>query len=224
MPELMRAVVELPWMSGLRGGNLNVALEHFICRYGVGLSHLWVFSAMKTPLHTHSGLPSNRKNALRHKLMLGVTGAMLGVFLQGCSANRQPSQGETSLANAAGLPAEQEKNDPIAKVLGTTMARRFSDVADHARHAAEGTGSLRDMLNSAYETNLSLADVHLNMIMKKLSAWAAIIAVPTLITGFMGMNVPYPGYSETGGFIAALVVMIAAVCTLFILFKRSDWL
>jgi len=130
----------------------------------------------------------------------------------------------TSLANAAGLPAEQEKNDPIARVLGTTMARRFSDVADHARHAAEGTGALRDMLNSAYETNLSLADVHLNMIMKKLSAWAAIIAVPTLITGFMGMNVPYPGFAETGGFIAALVVMVGAVCTLFVLFKRSDWL
>jgi len=130
----------------------------------------------------------------------------------------------TGLANAAGLPAEQESNDPIARVLGTKMARRFNDVADHARHAAEGTGALREMLNSAYETNLSLADVHLNMIMKKLSAWAAIIAVPTLITGFMGMNVPYPGYSETGGFIAALVVMIAAVCTLFVLFKRSDWL
>ncbi|MET0863498.1 MAG: CorA family divalent cation transporter [Nakamurella sp.] len=129
-----------------------------------------------------------------------------------------------SLANAAGLPAEQEKNDPIARVLGTTMARRFSDVADHARHAADGTGALRDMLNSAYETNLSLADVHLNMIMKKLSAWAAIIAVPTLITGFMGMNVPYPGFSETGGFIAALVVMIGAVSTLFVLFRRSDWL
>lgn len=130
----------------------------------------------------------------------------------------------TGLANAAGLSVEQEKNDPIARMLGTTMARRFSDVADHARHAAEGTGALREMLNSAYETNLSLADVHLNMIMKKLSAWAAIIAVPTLITGFMGMNVPYPGFSETSGFIAAVIVMIGAVSTLFVLFRRSDWL
>ena len=60
----------------------------------------------------------------------------------------------------------------------------------------EGTTGLREMLNSAFETNLALSDVHLNMIMKKLSAWAAIIAVPTLITGFMGMNVPYPGSSR----------------------------
>ena len=60
--------------------------------------------------------------------------------------------------------------------------------------------------------------------MKKLSAWAAIIAVPTLITGFMGMNVPYPGFQEGNGFLVALAVMVVAVTTLFVLFKRSDWL
>ena len=80
------------------------------------------------------------------------------------------------------------------------------------------------MLTSAFETNLALADVHLNMIMKKLSAWAAIIAVPTLITGFIGMNVPYPGFGQGGGFVVALVVMVVAVVTLFVLFRRSDWL
>ena len=103
-------------------------------------------------------------------------------------------------------------------------ARRFADVADHARHTAEGTNGLREMLASAFETNLALADVHLNTIMKKLSAWAAIIAVPTLITGFMGMNVPYPGFGQGQGFALAFVVMISAVVTLFVLFRRSDWL
>jgi magnesium transporter len=80
------------------------------------------------------------------------------------------------------------------------------------------------MLNSAFETNLALSDVHLNMIMKKLSAWAAIIAVPTLITGFFGMNVPYPGFGQGTGFLIGLGIMITAVITLFVLFKRSDWL
>ena len=79
-------------------------------------------------------------------------------------------------------------------------------------------------MTSAFETNLALADVHLNTIMKKLSAWAAIIAVPTLITGFFGMNVPYPGFGEGGGFVVGLVVMVGAVITLFVLFRRSDWL
>ena len=106
----------------------------------------------------------------------------------------------------------------------TTIRRRFADVADHARHAADGTNGLREMLTSAFETNLALSDVHLNMIMKKLSAWAAIIAVPTLITGFFGMNVPYPGFGRGEGFVIGLVVMVSAVITLYVLFKRSDWL
>jgi len=127
------------------------------------------------------------------------------------------------LANAALRPSEQS-SDPVDVLLANATARRFADVADHARHTAEGTNGLRDVLASAFETNLALADVHLNMIMKKLSAWAAIIAVPTLITGFMGMNVPYPGFGQGQGFALACVVMIGAVITLYVLFRRSDWL
>jgi len=129
-----------------------------------------------------------------------------------------------ALASASSRAKQEQVDDTIAKLLGNATARRFSDVADHARHAADGTTGLREMLNSAFETNLALSDVHLNTIMKKLSAWAAIIAVPTLITGFMGMNVPYPGFEQGTGFLIALVVMISAVVTLFVLFKRSDWL
>jgi magnesium transporter len=104
------------------------------------------------------------------------------------------------------------------------VTRRFQDVCDHAQHAANETNTLRELLSSAYETNLALSDVHLNVIMKKLSAWAAIIAVPTLVTGFFGMNVPYPGFGEGRGFLAGLAVMVAAVLSLFVLFKRKGWL
>ncbi len=128
------------------------------------------------------------------------------------------------LASAARRPEVDEATDPVAALLGTANARRFADVADHARHAADGITTLREMLNSAFETNLALSDVHLNMIMKKLSAWAAIIAVPTLITGFFGMNVPYPGFGQGAGFLIGLGIMITAVVTLFVLFRRSDWL
>jgi len=128
------------------------------------------------------------------------------------------------LASAAARPESDGANDPVAALIGTANGRRFADVADHARHAADGITGLREMLNSAFETNLALSDVHLNMIMKKLSAWAAIIAVPTLITGFMGMNVPYPGFGQGQGFLIGFGVMITAVVTLFVLFRRSDWL
>ena len=48
--------------------------------------------------------------------------------------------------------------------------------------------------------------------------------MPTLITGFMGMNVPYPGFGQGTGFALAFVVMIGAVVTLYVLFRRNDWL
>jgi mono/diheme cytochrome c family protein len=60
---------------------------------------------------------SDRRVALKHKLMLGVTSAMLGALLQGCTASKPPSQGETSLANAAkdvAIPLEAgKKNNPL---------------------------------------------------------------------------------------------------------------
>ena len=49
------------------------------------------------------------------------------------------------------------------------------------------------------ETNLSLRDYRQNQVMKKVTSWAAIIAVPTLITGYYGMNVPYPGFARHDG-------------------------
>ncbi|WP_395725325.1 magnesium transporter CorA family protein [Nakamurella sp.] len=126
------------------------------------------------------------------------------------------------LAGAAGRPAADD--DPVAALLHGSTARRFEDVCDHARHAARETDTVREMLSSAYETNLALSDVHLNVIMKKLSAWAAIIAVPTLVTGFFGMNVPYPGFGETRGFVVGTVVIVSAATGLFVLFKRNGWL
>ena len=53
------------------------------------------------------------------------------------------------------------------------------------------------------ETNLSLRDYRQNQVMKKVTSWAAIIAVPTLITGYYGMNVPYPGYGQDSGVVVS---------------------
>ena len=64
-----------------------------------------------------------------------------------------------------------------------TMRAWYDDLYDHVLRASEWTESLRDMVASIFETNLSLQDSRLNTIMKKLAGWAAIIAVPTAITG-----------------------------------------
>ena len=70
--------------------------------------------------------------------------------------------------------------------------------------ATEWTESLRDLVTTILETNLTIQGNRLNMIMKKLTGWAAVIAVPTAITGFYGQNVPYPGFGREWGFIVSV--------------------
>ena len=75
----------------------------------------------------------------------------------------------------------------------------YQDVYDHVLRVNESTDSLRDLVSTIVETNISLRDDRQNQVMKKVTSWAAIIAVPTLITGWYGQNVPYPGSGEVGG-------------------------
>lgn len=100
----------------------------------------------------------------------------------------------------------------------------YEDLYDHVQREAEWTESLRDLVSSVFETNLSLNDMRLNIVMKKLSGWAAIIAVPTLITGWFGMNVPYLGFSEPLGLQLAAGLTVVSVVVLYVTFKRHDWL
>ena len=72
--------------------------------------------------------------------------------------------------------------------------------------------------------DLSLQDARLNTVMKKLTGWAAIIAVPTAITGFYGQNVPFPGYGALAGFLVSTALIVAGVVILYIMFRRRDWL
>jgi magnesium transporter len=100
----------------------------------------------------------------------------------------------------------------------------YHDIYDHVLRAAEWTDSLRDLVNSILETNMTIQGNRMNVITKKVTSWAAIIAVPTFITGFYGMNVPYPGFSHQDGFAASVGLMAVAGIVLYIIFKRKDWL
>jgi magnesium transporter len=100
----------------------------------------------------------------------------------------------------------------------------FQDVYDHILRVSESSDSLRDLVATIVETNLSLRDYRQNQIVKKVSSWAAIIAVPALVTGYYGMNVPYPGSGHTWGVVASTALMVAACAGLFLLFRRNDWL
>ncbi len=100
----------------------------------------------------------------------------------------------------------------------------FQDVYDHILRVSEASDSLRELIGSIVETNISLREYHQNQIVKKVSSWAAIIAVPAMVTGFYGMNVPYPGSEESWGAVAAALIMVVASGGLYGLFRRLDWL
>jgi magnesium transporter len=124
---------------------------------------------------------------------------------------------------------------PMREVLNTMMRRDlhhvddelipyYQDVYDHVLRATEWTESLRDLVTTILETNLTIQGNRMNIITKKVTGWAAIIAVPTFITGFYGMNVPYPGFSDHIGFLVALVIMLFSGVLLYWVFRRNDWL
>jgi magnesium transporter len=100
----------------------------------------------------------------------------------------------------------------------------YQDVYDHILRVGETTDSLRELMSSIVETNLSLRDYRQNQITKMVSSWAAIIALPALITGYYGMNVPYPGSGTRAGWIWSLVILVGGTTGLYAYFRRRDWL
>jgi magnesium transporter len=110
------------------------------------------------------------------------------------------------------------------KLMTEAMTPYYQDLYDHVLRASEWTESLRDMVTTIFETNLSLQDARLNNIVKKLSAWAAIIAVPTAVTGFYGQNVPYPGYMQWQGFVTSTAITVGLAGAFYLGFRGRGWL
>jgi magnesium transporter len=100
----------------------------------------------------------------------------------------------------------------------------YQDVYDHVQRTAESVDSARDLVASVLDANLNEQSNELNEITKKLASWAAIIAVPTAVTGFYGQNIPYPGFGTHGGFISAVVVMVLLAGGVYALLRSRHWL
>jgi magnesium transporter len=109
-------------------------------------------------------------------------------------------------------------------LVDETLGPYYRDVYDHAQRTAENVEAARDRVDRIADTQRSEQDAQLNEITKKLAAWAAIIAVPTAVTGFYGQNIPYPGFGHHDGFITSCVVMIVLAGGLYWLLRRNDWL
>lgn len=101
----------------------------------------------------------------------------------------------------------------------------FRDVADHAVRVSEQVDGFDDLLSSVLAANLAQVGVQQNADMRRISAWVAIVAVPTMIAAIYGMNFRHmPELGWEYGYPLSLAVMGAVCLVLYRAFKRSGWL
>jgi magnesium transporter len=108
--------------------------------------------------------------------------------------------------------------------LPTEVATYLRDVAGELAGVAAEVASLRELADHLVDSDLVLRDYRQNVVMKKVTSWAAIIAVPTLVTGYYGMNVPFPGEHEVWGVVASSGLAVAGGGALYAVFRRRGWL
>jgi magnesium transporter len=101
----------------------------------------------------------------------------------------------------------------------------FRDVYDHAIRINEVVDNTRELLNTALEANFSLISISQSDVSKKFAGWAAIIAIPTMVAGFYGMNFKFmPELNWHYGYPFVVGCTILACVLLYYFFRRSGWL
>jgi Mg2+ and Co2+ transporter CorA len=125
-----------------------------------------------------------------------------------------------------------------ARDVPDTATLLFADIADQFELVKSMADGQREFLHGViefYQTRTStqttiaaektaVTGVQQNDDMRKITAWVAIVAVPTAVTGFFGQNVPYPGFGTRAGLIASITIMLLMAVTLYIIFRRKKWL
>jgi Mg2+ and Co2+ transporter CorA len=122
------------------------------------------------------------------------------------------------------LPADHEP-------LVADLADRFEMVSAMADGQRESLHGVIEFFQTRVSTHLTIASdalahtsVRQNDDMRRITAWVAIVAVPTAVTGFFGQNVPYPGFGNQSGFFASCLLMLLIATGLFVFFRRRQWL
>lgn len=109
--------------------------------------------------------------------------------------------------------------------LDPEIRRYLRDVADHHTAVSERITDFDDALSSLINAALAKITVQQNTDMRKISAWVAVAAVPTMIAGIYGMNFEHmPELKTTWGYPVVLLVTFGICGTLLTLFRRNNWL
>ncbi|MFJ2235480.1 magnesium/cobalt transporter CorA [Streptomyces sp. NPDC087859] len=121
-------------------------------------------------------------------------------------------------------PIEELSTRPIRAVAPEIQAY-FRDVSDHLLRAKDQIAAFDELLNSILQAHLAQVSVAQNEDMRKITAWAAIVAVPTMVCGVYGMNFEHmPELRWTYGYPLVLGVIAVACLTLYRGFRRNGWL
>jgi magnesium transporter len=110
-------------------------------------------------------------------------------------------------------------------VLCSKISEYFRDIYDHLQRLNQTADSIRDTIATAISVNLSMVTLQENETMKRLAAYAALLAVPTMIAGIYGMNFEHmPELKWRFGYGLSVLVMVAIDAYLYVRFKRTKWL
>jgi magnesium transporter len=122
-------------------------------------------------------------------------------------------------------PAVEEITRGNFEVVPDELLEYFRDVHDHLRRVNGQIAGFRDLLGSALHANLTQVSVQQNEDMRRISAWVAIIAVPTMVAGIYGMNFKHmPELGWRFGYPAVLLLIVTICAFLYRRFKSAGWL
>ncbi|MEP6844955.1 MAG: magnesium/cobalt transporter CorA [Panacibacter sp.] len=111
------------------------------------------------------------------------------------------------------------------KLIAEETQAYFRDIYDHAIRINEMVDNARELLNTALDANFSLISISQSEVSKKMAGWAAIIAVPTLVAGFYGMNFRFmPELEWQYGYPFVVTLTISSCLIVYLFFRRAGWL
>ena len=112
-----------------------------------------------------------------------------------------------------------------AQLVGEEMRLYFRDVYDHVLRVNDAVDTLREMLTAAMSVNLALVTVAQGEVVKRLAGWAGLLAAPTLIASWYGMNFTHmPELAGRWSYPILIGTTIAIVAGLFVLLRRARWI
>jgi magnesium transporter len=109
-------------------------------------------------------------------------------------------------------------------VRGDQLAPYRRDLTRQLDRIDEEIASIRALSSDVNDQIWSMRDYHQELIAKKVSGWAAIFAVPAILTGWFGMNVPYPGSGQGWGVALMMALLVAGTGALYLGFRRNGWI